>query len=518
MGGKFNKKANISTSMGAHLDAIKNHEGALAFDMSAKTKLMTIAVTNLIGEQKYYESANAVDVTLSLAVDAVLRIDPEFILKLAAFCRNQMYLRSLPIYLLVKYANFEGKSEVPNATAYVPQIVKRADELTEVVAAQKNMHPSKKRSSGGVKLPRVLKNGLALAFNNFSEYQIAKYNRDGEIKLRDVLFLTHPKPKNERQQQVFDKLAANDLAVPDTWEVNLSNWQGRFESKKASWHYVINHVFWDEGRVANYMAMLRNLRNMLEEDIDLVDIQKVAGMLQNAEAIAYAKQFPYRFLSAYKTVQAAGGSSEKRRILLNAIESALVLSIQNIPKMTGSTLVLIDISASMESPVSRKSTVLCSDIATVFGVMTPEIVEKRPTVCAFGSYHRYIRIDEGDQMLETARKIQALNRELGHGTNLKGPLDEVRKKKIHYDRIILLSDMQCHRYGAEALELYRREVNPECFIYSVDLHGYGTAVAPENQKNFCIMGGYSDKIFDFISNFEADKATMLGAVEAWSPN
>jgi hypothetical protein len=148
--------------------------------------------------------------------------------------------------------------------------------------------------------------------------------------------------------------------------------------------------------------------------------------------------------------------------------------------------------------------------------MTPRIVEKLPTVVAFGTDYRQIQIADSDRMLETANKI--MNLSIGMGTNLAGPLQEVTRKGIVYDRIIILSDMQCHRYGAEALEQYRRQVNPNAYIYSVDLYGYGSALMPENSKNLCLMGGYSDKIFNFITSFEANPATMVERVDAWTTN
>jgi len=50
----------------------------------------------------------------------------------------------------------------------------------------------------------------------FSEYDLAKYNRDSEITARDVLFLSHAKPKDAAQAALWKKLAANELATPYT--------------------------------------------------------------------------------------------------------------------------------------------------------------------------------------------------------------------------------------------------------------------------------------------------------------
>lgn len=56
----------------------------------------------------------------------------------------------------------------------------------------------------------------------FSEYELAKYNRDSAITPRDVLFMSHAKPKDKSQAALWRKLSANELATPDTREVQLS--------------------------------------------------------------------------------------------------------------------------------------------------------------------------------------------------------------------------------------------------------------------------------------------------------
>lgn len=97
----------------------------------------------------------------------------------------------------------------------------RADEITELLACYELLN----EREGTKKLNRLskqLQKGLALAFNRFDEYQFAKYNRNTGVKLRDALFLVHPKAKDEGQQALFDKIVQNTLQTPYTWETELS--------------------------------------------------------------------------------------------------------------------------------------------------------------------------------------------------------------------------------------------------------------------------------------------------------
>ncbi len=129
----------------------------------------------------------------------------------------------------------------------VEKVVKRPDEITEMLSYYQIANERK----GTKKLNKVskqLQKGLAASFNNFDEYQFAKYNRDTEVKLRDALFLVHPKAKDETQQLLFNKIVNNELTVPYTWETELSALgQQKFETElakrnavKAKWEELIN--------------------------------------------------------------------------------------------------------------------------------------------------------------------------------------------------------------------------------------------------------------------------------------
>jgi hypothetical protein len=60
---------------------------------------------------------------------------------------------------------------------------------------------------------------------------------------------------------------------------------------------------------------------------------------------------------------------------------------------------------------------------------------------------------------------------------------------------------------------YTHNVNPNAYIYSVDLAGYGTAAIPLNHRNAAKIAGWSDKIYDFISTFESDKRTTVTKIK-----
>jgi 60 kDa SS-A/Ro ribonucleoprotein len=78
------------------------------------------------------------------------------------------------------------------------RVIQRAEDLAEFVAIY--------WKDGRVPLSGQVKKGLAAAFPKFGERDLAKYGDCGSIKLRDVLFLCHAKPRDAAQAGVWKKL------------------------------------------------------------------------------------------------------------------------------------------------------------------------------------------------------------------------------------------------------------------------------------------------------------------------
>jgi hypothetical protein len=535
---KFNKPKTIKEKLEGHATVTKNLAGGLAFKPNAELDLILRAVTSLMGKNKYYQSGAASDRELDEAITTVLVKNPEYILKLALFCRTEMYLRSLPVWLLARYAT--SGANLPNVRHYVGDVVQRADEIPELLAAVTSItsrNPDLKK-----KVPNFINYGLRAAYNKFDGYQLAKYNKDGEFKLKDGIMLTHPKPKNDIQQSLFDKLIADTLESPDTWEVATST-KG---STTAVWSEILPKM--------GHMAVLRNLRNLLKKG---ADIDAVCAQLTNKEAVLKGKQFPFRYLTAYKAIDniysndmGYGSYIDGMGKVKDALQTCMDISVANVPKIKGKTLILIDNSGSMTSSRINKDEnsdirnrfkkkhgeepveMYAADIAGLFGAMSAGVCEKA-TVVAFGTIHKVVSISLRDGILTNAEKIRRTD--VDHNTYGHLPIMHATEKKLVYDRIILFSDMQCYSMNtrsyswerntpsggintvAEAFTEYQRKVNPNAYLHTIDLTGYGTTLLPENAKNVCAIGGWSDKIFQFIDMFEMNRQGLVDAVNNYQP-
>jgi hypothetical protein len=392
---------------------------------------------------------------------------------------------------------------------YVSECVQRPDEITELLAL--SISTRNKKSN-------FIKYGLRDAFTHFDRYQFGKYNRDGDVKLRDAIFITCPKPDTEAMQKIFNDIVDGTLEPPETWEVALST-KG---ASKETWEDLINR------KKLGFMALLRNLNNCIKWEVNL---PLVVSQLTDENAIKKSKQFPFRFYSAYRAIQDDRGyripglytSTEFKdpnyvSVLLSALNEAMEKSIVNV-RIPGTTLVLIDVSGSMGGLLSNKSRVTKADISCVFGAIASKICENAYIV-PFATGYQTMAFSEGLGILDRAEKLKNVN--LDHSTDAWRPMSVFRQRGIKIDRVILFSDMQCFSTNgwdksfAEEFTRYQKEVYP-AYLYSIDLEGYGTIQVPQDNKRVCLMAGFSEKLLNYIPAFETDGPTLIKDIENYTP-
>jgi len=408
---------------------------------------------------------------------------------------------------------------------YAPDIIQRADELVEAVATQLKLF--------GKPVPNSLKKGLGRALSNFNEYQLAKYNRKRDVKLRDVLRICHPKPMDKEQSALFKKVLDDTLEVPYTWEVEISKRGNKGE-------------VWDElvtSRKLGYMATLRNLRNMIKSGATTLD--KVASFIQNKNAVLKSKQLPYRFLSAYEAIDSEKTGTfesdvDKVETLKTAVQNAIQISVDNnIPKIKGKTVVICDNSGSArgdfggKSQVSLRSVRTMADIGNLLGLMTWYACDDT-MFGVFGDRLALLHPKRSEGILENFKYVDMAGEKVGASSEngVFIMLEKMIKEKIYADRIIVCSDLQIgdgkgREYGMgnyassrlykdsgntvpELVAKYRREVNPDFMYYSVCFSGYGTDVVVGPKK--ALITGWSDRIFKFINTIEQDSKAQVSYI------
>ncbi len=489
---KFNQKPSSMTL---------NHEMVKAFAMSDKERLVTMVLTSFFHEEKYYGD-NSFEI-ISLSTKLIQEHEAKFVAQLAIYARTKMNLRSVSHVLCAILAHeIEGKK-------YVKEVIKaiaiRVDDLLEILSYY--------IFSYGKPIPNALKRGIAIQMNQFDEYQFSKYNGNKKaLSLRDVLILTHPKAKDEAQNILFQKILNKTLETPYTWETELS----KNGNNKETWEKLI------ESRKVGLMALIRNLNNILNVGPD--NFYLVIETLINLEIVLKSKILPFRFYAAYLMARENPNCTP---LLLDALEKALNISIQNVPKLDGKTLIAIDTSGSMCFPISKKSKMTFSNIANLFAAMIHKICDD-PIIVSFSLDLVVQKLSSKKGIIDNATSIIAD----GGGTDLTLPLRYLLKRNIVVDRIIYLSDNEINAsfnrgdlkptYSfltfsnktttcQEFLEAYQKKINPNVFFHGIDLQGYGTQQF--RGKNVEIMVGWNEEVLSMIKLVEEGTSHMISSVE-----
>ncbi|MBQ9901005.1 MAG: TROVE domain-containing protein [Clostridia bacterium] len=488
---KFNQK---------NTDKTQNRQGFPAYRMELKERLVTAVLTTMFGEPKFHGSTDTDIVRLATQCAAT---DPAFLCKLACYARNNNNLRSVSHVLCCVIAR--EAHEFTRRT--VRNIVVRPDDITEILACYKQMY--------GKPFPNALKREIAQVIQRFDEYQLAKYNRSGAVKIRDVLRITHPVPKDAQTEALFRKVLDDTLATPYTWETELS----RKGNTKEVWDELIA-----SGKVG-YMALLRNLRNIVRSG---ANITPVLHTLSDPEQVKKSRQLPFRFYSAYLTLL---GENILSANIHRALEKALEVSVENMEQIPGRTLIAIDVSGSMGSRVSAKSEVRCCDIASLLGAMASRICDDA-TVCYFDEAGSWSSFDHSGYTVRHYGKYDSIleicknSRFYGGGTQMDLPMvfalqaDGSRDIKP-FDRVIYFSDNECNSYSRgfsqtvqSMVNEYREKYNRNFWVHGVDLQGYGTQQFHGDRFN--LIAGWSESVLPFILLAEKGIGTLVDAIEDYT--
>jgi hypothetical protein len=488
-------------------DAVRNYEGANAYALNPALALYATVVTASLSDQ-FYETAPD---RLARIRELVAQNDPYFVAQLAVYAREKMHLRSVPLVLAVELARLHAGDGLVGRL--VSRVVQRADEITELLACYQsaNGRTGTKRLN---RLSKQVQRGLAEAFNCFDAYQFAKYDRAAAVRLRDALFLVHPKAKSPAQQAIFDQIAADTLPTPYTWETELSALGQRgFDSEAA--RQAAFRATWEDlifsGKVG-YMALLRNLRNILEAGVSREAVAHVGRVLGNAHAVAASKQLPFRFLSAYREVKAV--QSGHAALVLDALERAVAHAAANIRGFDESTRVVLaaDVSGSMQRPVSARSKVQNYDIGLVLAMLLQSRCANVVTGM-FGDRWKAIQVPRTN-ILANVEEFHRREGEVGYATNGHLVVQDLLDRRVVVDKVMLFTDCQLwdshtgNQTGLAAVWRRYKTLAPQARLYLFDLAGYGQVPLRVNDADVAFIAGWSDKIFDVLAALE----TGSGAV------
>lgn len=445
------------------------HGGSVAAKIGKLAQLRRSVLSTLLFENQFYE--NGVDQYERIR-DLALECDAASVAKLAVEARLEHGLRHAPLVLLV--ALTKTGAGIPGLVSEtIAKVVTRADQAADLLALY--------FEAGRKPLSSQLKKGLARAMEGFDRYQIAKYaNTEGRsVSLRDVLFLSHARSVTNEHGATFNDLVNKSLRAEGTWEAAASQ---KDSDMKAEFTGLLG------SNRLGYTALLRNLSQMDRHGVDEKLVKDAIRARRGARGV-----FPLQF---YAAAQANPRYSR-------TLDAAMLDNVRAMPKLSGKTVIIGDISGSMGSPMSGKGkysrydasgvligalVAMCDD-AVVYATAGSDTLRKHATKAVVAT--------EGFGMVDTLR---AANRELGSGgIFLRQVMDHVYGIEKSADRVIVLTDEQDTDSTARGNAAKANTFGRRNYLINVASNRNGIGY-----KSWTHIDGFSEAVLKWIPLFEQE--------------
>ena len=454
-----------------------SYEGGLNYVKSPVSEWLNFLFSSYIEDRFYETSDKQLARYIELTEQVAQECGWEFVARASFFARNELGMRSIAqvTAAMLNSVQFENKR------MYFSNFFHRPDDVAEVFSIIENM--------GNGKRSHALVRGAGDYLSTLNIHSLGKYKMNGkQYNMYDLINLTHV------TSPAINAYKHDALPKADTWEVAIST--AAPEEKDAEWKRLV------EEHKLGYLALIRNLRNILNcGNINFEWITDwLCPQIENEAAILKSLVFPYQIYQAYRN---APGVS----VVQNSLEKAFRIACQNVPSLEGNTAILLDVSGSMEHPISAKSNITIKEVGAVFAAM---LYIKNPnlTFVKFGTHAQTYRYNPLVNIFSIIDHM-CENDGLGYGTEIGGAFQQLKKR---YDRLFIVSDMQVMDTwggGIVSFDSYTKKYNRDCKCYSFDLGNYHTQVANPKNPNVHLLTSLSEKIFNLIHLLESSDTSIV---------
>jgi hypothetical protein len=523
---RFNTRStrpSVSSPVKSTGEQTRTHEGGAGYLRDERSELFLLAVTNMVGQDTFYETGGQRDDRYTQLVRQLAVEDPEWTAGMLGWLRGDGNLRTAAIVGAAEFTRARLDAQAPgHSRQVITSVLQRADEPGELLAYWTSRY--------GRAIPKPMKRGIEDAVGHlYTERALLKYDTDSKgYRFGDVIELVHPSPAALWQGDLFehaiDRRRNRDKPIPEslqllhtraeiakwdvqkrrdllkrpdaadflrhagmTWEA-LAGWlQGPMD--KEAWEAIVPSM--------GYMARLRNLRNFDEAGVSDDVAETVARGLADPQQVARSRQLPMRFYSAYRAAPSLRWG--------HALEKALSASLANIPALSGRTLILVDTSSSMNEGFSRDGTLMRWDAAALFGIALGQRCQSGDVV-SFSSARYYMGdspgaktkafpLHRGESLLRAVGRWKDGGWFLGGGTDTALAL---RQEFRGHDRVVIVTDEQAGHDCGEVTQAVPAGVP----MYTWNLAGYQAGHAPSGGQNRHTVGGLTDQAFRMIPLLE----------------
>ncbi|MEU6543856.1 TROVE domain-containing protein [Streptomyces sp. NPDC046859] len=542
---RFNQRSvrpAVSSPVATTGETTRTHEGATGHLRDARSELYLLAVSNMVGTDTFYEKGGDRDDRYTQLVRQLAVEDPAWTAGLLGWLRSDANMRTASLVGAAEFVKARldadrGESGLGNQMAIgqqdagwnrrvIASVLRRADEPGELLGYWTSRY--------GRRIPKPVKRGIEDAVGHlYNERALLKYDTDSKgYRFGDVIELVHPAPAALWQGDLFehaiDRRHNRDKPIPEslqllhtraeiakwdvekrrdllkrpdaadflahagmTWEA-LAGWlQGPMD--KAAWEAIIPSM--------GVMALARNLRNFDEAGVSDEVAAKVCARFADPEQVRKSRMFPFRWWAAYKHAPSLRWA--------HALEQALGHSLANVPRLKGSTLILVDRSPSMFPgygfSTPNRSDITLAEQAAVFGSALAMRAEK-PTLVEFGGQSKEISVPKGGSVLKLIEGYGQID-----GTDIP---TAVKSHWFAHDRIVIVTDEQTrpgwlpsNMWGHGGMrETAIDDLVPKTTpVYMWNMAGYKPGAMPSGKTGRHTFGGLTDQAFRMIPLLEAGR-------------
>lgn len=502
-----------------------NNAGGVAYKFSPEHALAQYAATGCLSDTFY---ANA-ETQLSDVISLCKAVSPEYIAKVAIYCRKKGFMKDMPALLCAYLATLKTDESRKLLELTFQEVIDNGKMLRNFVQIIRSGMLGRK--SFGTHLKRLIRNWL----NNISMRKLIEAYVGQTPSLADIIKMVHPKAKDSERSAFFawcigkeykqDDLP-RDLREFEIWKTNHD--KAIYTIPHVPFQMLIANSLSSEewaniAMKANWHTIRMNLNTFARHDVYKNEnvISHIATTLAEPEVIRKVRVFPYQLFTTYLETR------ENIPIQIQeGLQDALDISVENIPHFDGRIAIMVDTSASMADPVTghrkKTSVATCTDVA---GLIAASLLRQNKDSVIIGFHNNAFKINlnSRDSIITNANVIKDAP---NGGTNCSIAMRLLTHLEEKVDLIIYISDNESwvetvHRYnsgngsflqyskGSQTMiefENYKAKFNPNCKMVNIDLRPNMSSQTCDG-KEILNIGGFSDSIFQIIDLFMKDQLT-----------
>lgn len=480
-------------------NVVANAAGGVAVALSEKEALAKYVVTSMFSDTFYTTAEDQVKEIQGLVKSIT---DNKFIAKCAVYARTVAGMKDTPAYLL----NVLYDRDKELFKKVFPRVIDSGRMLrTFSQMARSDMF---KRNLSN----KTFRSVYQAWFDAKTPDYVFRNSMGNSPSIPDIVKMTHI--KGNKNQDVISYLMGKEYNVenlPENLRAYL-NWQkdrslpvpevdfkllDSFKLTTDEWAKVLRSCSWNTLR----MNLATFERHGVFSDRD--NLKFAANKLTERVPKSI---FPYQVFSAYLM-------NKNNLTLANALNEVMEKSVENLPRISGTTVIAVDTSGSMGSKVGNsQSSITCVQVASMFAASIARTC-KNSIIIPFDTRVHDSITNSSMSILTMADK---LSRYGGGGTDIPSVIDYLESKKVNFDNLIIISDNESwvdRSWGRTPFyEAWNKISKGKRKLVSIDLNANSYSNAPTNRVNSMFVAGFNDSVFDAVSRFFEGNGKFIDAV------